>query len=318
MIRVILGVVLALAAFSTPALAQGGNGGTDATALPSEFHGKVSYFGNHSGEVKSTRTIRDGPKRDCPRPDGGCPERIGGSLEIELEFDGEIVKGSFRGTGGLRESGLIGRRIGSTCRLYDLTDGSVWAGRCDSEAFTGTVKSVPNSAVQVSVSFEAVGTKVRDYSEWERRRREAIARKRRYDQLQATLAGNGPIETRFAAAIELDSYGWQYDRLRPGTIRNVTRTKARRGAYLVSGEFALESGGSGWARAQIENEMIVCVEYWDIPGVCKPLAPPQPPPEPEDRPPTETTSNRWILPKTIPADGDVQPTQLAWRLLSSR
>jgi hypothetical protein len=315
MIRLVLGAVLLLMAAGTPSLAQDNNGAArEGQGLPENFHGKISYFGNHSGEVKSTRTIRDGPRRDCPRPDGGCPERIGGSLEIELEFDGDIVKGSFRGTGGLRESGLIGRRIGSMCRLYDLTDGSVWAGRCDTESFMGAVKSVPNSAVQVTVNFEAVSTKVRDYSEWERRRREAIARKRRYERLQATLNGNGPIESRFPAAIELDSYGWQYERLRAGSIRNVTRTKAKRGVYQVSAEYTLDNGATGWARGQIENEIIVCVEYSDLPGVCRPLNAPTPPEEPEDKPPAEVSS--WILPKDI--KDEVLPTQLAWRLLSKK
>ena len=153
MIRVCLGVLLLLlTGISAPAaLAQTAQ--DSASALPEGFRGRISYFGNHSGEVISTTTISGGPRRDCPRPDKRCPERIGGSLEIELTFDGEIVKGTFRGTGGLRDSALIGRRIGSQCRLYDLSDGSVWQGRCDAQGFVGGVKSVPNAQVQITLSL---------------------------------------------------------------------------------------------------------------------------------------------------------------------
>ncbi|MEI9926745.1 MAG: hypothetical protein WDN44_02285 [Sphingomonas sp.] len=178
MIRVIFGAtLLILSAWALPTAAQPSNASpSDAgTILPPDFHGRINYFGNHSGEVIAVTTFAGGPKKDCPRPDHKCPERIGGSLQVELEFDGDIVKGTFRGTGGLRDSALIGRRVGPDCHLYDLTDGSVWDGRCDSQIFRGTVKSVPNAQVQIALSFEALGTRVRDYAEWDRRRHQGDA-----------------------------------------------------------------------------------------------------------------------------------------------
>lgn len=311
MIRLVLGMVLAVAAFATPAMAQSNIavGEPNGSSLPPDFRGKISYFGNHSGEVISVLTMRGGPKKDCPRPDKRCPERIGGSLEVELEFDGDIVKGNFRGTGGIRDSALIGRRIGSQCRLYDLADGSVWTGRCDTQSFAGSVKSVANSQVQVSLNFDAVGTKTRDYSEWERRRREAILRRRHYQVLQQQYNGNGPIEIRFAAALELDSYSWPFDRFRPGTIKDVRKTKPKRGAYDISATFGLDSGGGGWARGHVENDQIVCIELWDVPGVCRPLNIPGPPPEPEAQPPAEGTT--WRLPSVpqVPVEGGTMLAQ---------
>lgn len=292
MIRTCMGAVaLIVAAALTPAAAQSrmdrDRGGEAEKALPPEFRGKVLYFGNHSGEVVITRP-GSGRKRtveNCPRPDQRCPERIGGSLEIELEFDGPVVRGQFRGTGGLRDSGLIGRREGAHCRLFDLSDGSVWDGRCDREGFVGAVKSVPNAAVQISLNFEAVGTKVRDYEEWERRRREAMMRKRRYDFLQATLAGTGPVEGKFEAAVELDSYGWPVERYARGTLNNIRRSKEKRGVYDITGDFSLEGGGGGWARARVENEAIVCIELWSAPGACRPVFRAAPPEVPSDQPP---------------------------------
>jgi hypothetical protein len=315
MFRMFLAATLLMILWIAPSLAQGPshNPATvdPAAALPDDFRGRISYFGNHSGEVISTLTISGGPKKDCPRPDKRCPERIGGSLEVELEFDGDIVKGSFRGTGGLRDSTLIGRRVGQQCRLYDLTDGSVWQGRCDAQGFQGGVKSVPNAQVQIALNFESVGTRVRDYSEWERRRRAQWLRKRHYEMLRAQYEGNGPIELRFAAGVELESFGWGLDRFRPGSMTNIRRTKAKRGVYDVSGDFTLESGAKGWARGRVEDEQIVCLEYWDVPGVCRKVSLPAPPPEPEKEPPVETS---WLIPSTPHS----QPVQLAMSVTARR
>lgn len=313
MIRMCLSAMLLLISWAAPSYAQGNNAAVadQANVLPDDFRGRISYFGNHSGEVIATLTIAGGPKKDCPRPDHRCPERIGGSLEVELEFDGDIVKGTFRGTGGLRDSTLIGRRVGSQCRLYDLTDGSVWQGRCDAQGFQGGVKSVPNATVQITLNFETVGTKFRDYSEWERRRRAAWARKRHYQILRAQYEGNGAIELRFAAGAELDAFGWSLDGFRPGSMTNIRKTKPKRGAYDIFGEFTLQSGAKGSVRGRVENDQITCLEYWDVPGVCRPIALPSPPPEPEENPPAETS---WLLPSVPHA----QPVQVAMRATSQR
>ncbi|QIG80373.1 hypothetical protein [Stakelama tenebrarum] len=255
--------------------------------LPADFEGKVHYFGNHSGDISVLRSTGDQPRRrntDCPRPDQGCPDPVGGSLEVTLEFEGEVVRGEFRGTGGLRDSRLVGRRQGAECRLFDITDGSVWSGRCDSEAFVGSVQSVPNAAIQIHLAFEAVGTRTVDYAERERLRREAILMRRRIALLESQLDGNGPIETRFEAAIELDSLSWEYDEYIPGSLTAVDRGRERDDRYQIYGEFALTDGGTGWARADVDHDAIVCIEFWDIPGYCRPIVRPVPPeiPEPYD------------------------------------
>lgn len=268
--------------------------------LPDNFHGKVSYFGNHSGEVIVERTGESRKtKSDCTRPDQRCPKRIGGSLQVDLEFDGLVVRGSFRGSGGLHDSGLIGRRQGAQCRLFDLTDGSVWAGHCDRDGFVGTVKSVPGAATQMSLNFEVVGTKVNDYAERDRRRREALAAQRRSEFLRAVIGSNAPVDERFIAAIELDAYSWRYDRLRVETLRIVRRSKERGGRYQIEAEFELSSGGRGWARAQVDRESVVCVEFWDVQGKCRAinLSPQLPDPEPYD---DDKPLSSFVMPKALP------------------
>lgn len=254
--------------------------------LPSDFQGKVRYFGNHSGEIATRLRAgeRRSPRADCPRPDQGCPELVGGSLEVELEFDGDVVKGVFRGTGGLHDSGLIGRRQGAQCRLFDLTDGSVWSGRCDGEAFVGSVASVAGAARQIELRFETVGTRTIDFAERERRRREIIERQRRIEQLRGQIDSSAPIEKRFAAAVELDSYGWRDDRYVPGSLTDIERTRERDNRFEISGAVALEGGGTGWIRARVENDAILCIESWDAPGMCRPIRTPLPLELPDDAP----------------------------------
>lgn len=238
--------------------------------LPNNFHGKVSYFGNHSGEIVSARSGESRkPTSDCPRPDQRCPVRIGGSLQVDLEFDGVVVRGSFRGSGGLRDSGLIGRRQGGQCRLFDLTDGSVWSGQCSREGFVGTVKSVGGASNQITLSFEVVGTKTEDYAERDRLKREALQNARRIEFLRGVLASNDSVEDRVLASVELDAYSWTYDRLRVSTLVIERRTKPRRGSYEIDVAFELQGGGKGWAHARIEQDAIICIEFWDFPGKCR-------------------------------------------------
>lgn len=291
-------LIFALALFGAPAALSAQIGPTPGGGgLPADFRGKVSYFGNHSGEIVTSRlSAAAKPSKDCPRPDQRCPVRIGGSLQVDLEFDGDVVRGSFRGSGGLSDSGLIGRRQGSQCRLFDLADGSVWSGSCTLEGFAGTVKSVPNAPTQISLAFEVVGTKASDYAEQERRRRDALLRARHIDMLRTTIASSAPIETRFAAVIELDSYSWLLDRLVPNSLTGVRKTKPRGGNYEIYGEFQLTGSGTGWARAQVVGDQISCIEFWDFPGQCRPYN--QPPAEPD--PADEHADRLPIMLKELP------------------
>jgi hypothetical protein len=110
-------------------------------------NGSISYFGNYTGEVVTRSST---PKSRCF---AGCPEAIGGSLSVQLEYRGNRVTGSFRGTGGIRESKLIGTRDGNKCRLFDAVDGSEWSALCDDEVFQGGVASVQGAAPQIQMKF---------------------------------------------------------------------------------------------------------------------------------------------------------------------
>ena len=269
----VLGVSPAAAQLAT----QPASGG-----LPEDFHGKVQYFGNHSGEVRAT--VPGTPRRTdakCPKREGGCPEQIGGSFQAELEFDGDIVRGTYQGTGGMRPSSLIGRRNGANCRLFDTADGSVWSGRCDGEAFIGTVRSVPNAPEQIEVAFETVGVNTVDLEQI-RWKRELIAA---YDRYGGIVFGDGAGESRLESILLLNNYfldeGLAY---RPGTLRNVERESDKKNSpiYSVYGDYVRYDGASAWARARFEYDRFVCLETSVEPGYCKVIDPNPPVIEPAD------------------------------------
>ena len=228
-----------------------------ANSLPDNFHGKVSYFGNHSGErVGALSGDSNKPVPGCLRADRRCPIRIGGSLQVELEFDGDLVRGSFRGSGGLNASGLIGRRQGVQCKLFDQTDGSVWAGRCDRDGFAGTVKSVPNAPAQLSLEFQVVGTKFVDDDERNRRK----ARELNIEFLRRQIASDDPIEKRLIALVELEAYGWMsYDVIRE-SIEPDRRNRPNSKKIVV--HFDLAGGGKGQAEAEIDRGVIKYVAFY--------------------------------------------------------
>ena len=269
----VLGVAPASAQVVTPA-ATGG--------LPEDFQGKVQYFGNHSGEVVAT--VPGTPRRTdtkCPKREGGCPELIGGSFQAELEFDGDIVKGTYRGTGGMRPSTLIGRRNGANCRLFDTTDGSVWSGRCDREAFIGTVRSVPNAPEQIDLAFETVGVNTIDFLERDRTRQLIAA----YDRFGGIAFGQDAGESRLDALLQLHGYFVQPgEAYRPGTLRNVERESEKKNSpiYTVYGEYTRVDGASAWARARFEYDRFVCLETSVEQGYCRPIDSVPPTPDTND------------------------------------
>ena len=274
-------LALSAVAFVQPVPAQPSPTQLAATTpgLPADFAGKLLYFGNHSGEIVETRQIASRNKVKCPKPGGGCPDRIGGSLQVELSFDGDIVKGRYRGTGGLRPANLIGRREGASCRLFDTSDGAVWTGRCDARGFTGGVKSVPNAGEQIGLSFETVAVRVIDFVEYDRMRELAD----RFPVLAPRAFGDADIGDRLDALLQIESLrtGTPY---RAGSLGKVRKSdSANRGRdYVAYAEYATGTGRTGWIRARMLNDGFACIELWDRPGVCEPVDRSAPEAEPVD------------------------------------
>lgn len=278
-------MLAALLLAPSAAAAQSGSPETaSSAALAPDFYGKIIYFGNHSGEVVQTQP--GAPRRtggQCPKPGTTCPERIGGSFQVELEFEGEIVRGRYQGTGGMRPSRLIGRRSGGTCRLFDIGDGSVWTARCDNQGFAGTARSVENAAEQLRLSFETVGVRVIDLAGVQRQRELAAL----YTQYAATAFGTGPIAQRLDALLVLDSYdapqGTGYTQGTLGEVRISDRDNGGRD-YTAYAPFTRDDGQSGWVRATVRGDVVTCIETSAKQGQCRVIdrEPPEPPIIPGD------------------------------------
>lgn len=268
----ILSLPLALALPGAAAIGQEAPPAAGADGFPEDFQGTVHYFGNNNGTVAVIGAAPAKKSDTCPRPDGGCPKPIGGSLDVELEFQDAVVRGRYHGTGGLRDGELIGRRTGGMCRLFDKSDGSVWSGRCDRESFVGRVKSVANAATQLDLSFEALGTDIVDFAERDRLN-ERIAR---IAYLTPIARGNGEIAARLAAIAELEGYSSKLYEFAPETLGRIDLSRKADGGrtFVAHAPFSTVDGRNGWIRAQIERDVLMCVETSFAPGDCHPLMPP--------------------------------------------
>lgn len=268
--------ILLAAAVPTAAWAGGNDGDRSSASLPADFRGKVDYFGNNTGKTAGPRaSARRVIKGDCGRPDQQCMRLVGGSLEVTLYFVDDIVHGRYQGTGGVDGGRLIGRRTGNTCEMFDRRDGSRWVGTCTEQGFEGTIRSVPHAPELIEVSFSTLGTRATDYRAIWERRREAARRAERMKILMARLNGAAPIDYKLSAAVELDSFGWASDGYRQDSLRVSRRTKPKKGFYQIWADFQLQSGGSAWVRGEIVDDRISCLEFWDLPGVCRPILEPK-------------------------------------------
>jgi len=168
-------------------------------------------------------------------------------VKVVLSFDGEHVTGfyysvgGFEGPNGLREGTLIGRRTSIGCELYEA-DGTMWqATTCGSKGFQGQIVSVRGIPKQSEVTSSTVGMFVRDTGWITRLGEEEARRDRRINWLTQRLDGAGTPQSRFRAAIEIDSFSRHFrastwaaspsrpNRASPGRTGNGISTAAMRG-----------------------------------------------------------------------------------------
>lgn len=255
------------------------------------FEGQVAYFGNYTGKTSVSADHRRREEGPCPYKDHRCYEQtVGGGVKVVLSFDGEHVTGfyyavgGFEGPNGLREGTLIGRRTPAGCELYEA-DGTMWqATTCGSKGFQGQIVSVRGIPKQSEVTFSTVGMYLRDTGWISKLAEDEARRGRRINWLTQRIDGPGAAETRFRAAIELDSYsrhfrGIDMDRVSEPAASG--RRKKNREWYLDS-SYVRPDGSTGAVRGVIFNESVRCIA-WDNEN-CGPIRPPMdfPRPRPDD------------------------------------
>lgn len=73
-------------------------------------------------------------------------ERRVGTVTIEAVIDGDRLRATISGTGGLETSVLTGSVAAGWCRLQDAT-GEVWEGSCGSGGFAGSIRTAPGARI---------------------------------------------------------------------------------------------------------------------------------------------------------------------------
>ncbi|MBN8810927.1 MULTISPECIES: hypothetical protein [Sphingomonas] len=259
----------------------------DDGGLAPDFEGQVAYFGNYTGKTSVTADLRRREQTPCPYQDQRCYQQIvGGGVKVVLSFDGEHVTGfyysvgGFEGPNGLREGTLIGRRTAMGCELYEA-DGTMWqATTCGSKGFQGQIVSVRGIPKQSEVSFSTVGMFVRDTGWITKLGEEEARRDRRINWLSQKIDGPGAPESRFRAAIELDSFSRHFRGIDMGRVSEPVRSgkpRKNREWYLDS-SYTRQDGSTGNIRGVIYNDRLRCLQWDEEP--CGPIHPPADFPKP--------------------------------------
>ncbi len=83
----------------------------------------------------------------------------------------------------------------------------------------------------------------------------------------------GDLRAGMNEIVSVDSRGWMFNRYDYGSMRNVRVESRSQGgsSAVVIGNYTYNGGRPGWVRAQIQNGNVVCVEYWDFAGRCRPI-----------------------------------------------
>ncbi|HPU15637.1 MAG TPA: hypothetical protein PK808_06115 [Polymorphobacter sp.] len=213
---------------------------------------------------------------------GPPKEHMTGALTVDLEFNGEQVKGRYQPNGKMNPGSFTGNVRDGVCTLYDDHDGAPWTGACGRNGFSGSVTSVANNPVQGTVNFQTSVIKIVDYDV---RDREAAAvaaadkiasEKRAAAQLAAIRAMPlaGPVLTKqLNSFVIADSAGWVMNHYDAGTIHNVrvAEGSAKTGNMVLRGEYTFNGGESGWVLAKLVGGKLDCIQFWDARIGCRGL-----------------------------------------------
>lgn len=284
-------------------------------ALPPDFRGRIVYCGNYSGSLMvSGRPPRRLNLREILNS-APTREDIAGDMEISLEFDGDNVRGTYRPTGRLGRSQVSGTRQGNECRLYDpdgwpwtgRCDREGFQGSAQSIAGQEPVVRFGFQTRTLSFVDRVVEERERAIASAERERQQADAMRRASASVEVapstdarrtsasqttsrrgtTQGGSRPSSTQAARYRSLldrtvadDSLGWNFFSYARGSMRisaiDTRPTALQNGATaIVTGEFSYGGGTEGWVRAQVSGNMVLCVEYRDTFGICRPVNTPE-------------------------------------------
>lgn len=269
-VLVLNGNAIAIAQTSEP------NGET----ISANFRGKVVYDGSYEG--KRTTPPRMPSNLSLGNLLGAAlssnTEDVQGGTHFEIEYEGNLLKGSWRQQGVLAGSGtMTGTRNGSACQIV-TNEGVKFSAECSQTRFFARTAFSDARGRKYKGVIEANATSVVDYVERDRQiaikaeqdRRAAAEAAARY----AALPSAGPALTqKFDRIVQADSQGWAFNRYDAGSLRNVkiVSGKAGVGTYVMRGEYTYNGGARGWVMAEMVGPKLSCIQFWDAVLGCRGL-----------------------------------------------
>ena len=192
------------------------------------FRGTITYEGQFEGITQRISARRrqslDLNNLLLDALGGGEPRLdAAGQARIQLQVEGRTARATVSGTGNVRFSfQLSGTVENGACVLSDERERAVLRGRCDGEAFAGSLESDPERGTRLEVDIVANATAAIDLAEREldqaaERQRQELADRQareqetRWVELQTNLAEGGDVEAmnRLAHAYSGDA-GFEY------------------------------------------------------------------------------------------------------------
>ena len=267
--------------FLSPVAGQPTGGFTN--ILPDDFRGKIVYDGFTEGTVtipaRGSRRLSIGNVLN--QAFNSQIQNVKGSYHIEIEYEGNLIKGSYYVKGDLNGSGTFtGTRNGDTCQTVDVS-GERFTSQCTMDYYKSKVNYTDRRGQVYKTYIETNRVSLIDYAERERQRVEAASRAQANAAAEAariaSLPAAGPILTKqFDNYVQIDSRGWAVNRYIAGSIKNVRIVSGAISTknYVMRGEFDYAGGAKGWVLASIVGGKLNCIEFWDNLIGCRSLRTP--------------------------------------------
>ncbi len=244
--------------------------------IPPDFRGKIVYDGvvDGSAEVQG----RGGAHIGLFGVNVNIPTTqsvpFHSSDHQEIEFSGNtfrgtgLIRGTFNGSGS-----FSGTRRGEYCDSVDQ-NGRHSVFRCTLSAVVGDDDYVNPQGQHVKSHTESQRTSLIDYMQRDREQAAARAGQARKDAQQAAYLASRPRATpvltaALSRAIIKDSSAWSFNRYDNGSLSNAIILKAApNGTKTIRANYTYNGGSAGWVLAQVNGNVVQCLEYWDAQGSC--------------------------------------------------
>jgi len=293
-----VGVLVASLAFATmqwivPASAQEYRGRADdrGDTLPADFRGRITYQGNFSAKAfragrapanasNIVRRIARGNDREWSED---------GTITITVEFDGNRIRGSHSGSGGMGRGTFTGTRNGRFCTISS-GQGDQNTVECTRTTWSGTSRSAAGARIESTVQIDARATQFVDAGAppVQAPQRGAAPRP---EARTTPVAGVSPARQGSVAppvqpaaptgtagiidrAIRQDSQSWLSNTYDPGSVSDVRRTGGSGGTITYSATYTFNQGIRGSVVVDISGNRVRCLQFFDTNSCVPPRASP--------------------------------------------